>query len=127
MQRCRLWQKRLKFIDEDITRFLLELEIYNVYVVYIIRVYLYLMFCSKLLNRVQCHVLLARTRQSGNFPYTQPPSSCAYRSAVRARMPSTSEYLAVLKASYDYEPQSEDEIAIKEDQVLLLVERVDEE
>lgn len=36
-------------------------------------------------------------------------------------------YLAILKASYDYEPQSEDEIAIKEDQLLLLIERVDEE
>ena len=36
-------------------------------------------------------------------------------------------YLAVLKASYDYEPQSEDEIAITEDQVLLLVEKVDDE
>lgn len=37
------------------------------------------------------------------------------------------EYLAVLKASYDYEPQSDDEIAIKEDQLLLLKERVDDE
>jgi len=37
------------------------------------------------------------------------------------------EYLAVLKASYDYEPQSNDEIAIKEDQLLLLKERVDDE
>lgn len=36
-------------------------------------------------------------------------------------------FLAVLKAAYDYEPQSEDEMAIKEDQLLLLVERVDEE
>ncbi|KAF9481963.1 hypothetical protein BDN70DRAFT_829987 [Pholiota conissans] len=36
-------------------------------------------------------------------------------------------YLAILKASYDYEPQSDDEIAIKEDQLLLLVERVDDE
>jgi len=38
-------------------------------------------------------------------------------------------YLAVLKAAYDYEPQpdAEDEISIKEDQVLLLVERVDDE
>lgn len=36
-------------------------------------------------------------------------------------------YLAILKASYDYEPQSEDEIAIKADQLLLLIERVDEE
>jgi hypothetical protein len=37
------------------------------------------------------------------------------------------EYLAVLKASYNYDPQSDDEIAIKEDQLLLLKERVDEE
>ncbi|KAF8913870.1 hypothetical protein CPB84DRAFT_1757784 [Gymnopilus junonius] len=36
-------------------------------------------------------------------------------------------YLAILKASYDYQPQSEDEIAIVEDQILLLVERVDDE
>jgi hypothetical protein len=38
-------------------------------------------------------------------------------------------YLAVLKAIYDYEPQpdAEDELAIKEDQVLFLVERVDDE
>ena len=36
-------------------------------------------------------------------------------------------YLAILKASYDYEPQSEDEITIKENQLLLLIERVDEE
>ncbi|KAG6814202.1 hypothetical protein H0H92_000879 [Tricholoma furcatifolium] len=37
------------------------------------------------------------------------------------------EYLAVLKASYDYEPQSDDEIAIKEDQILILKERVDDD
>lgn len=37
------------------------------------------------------------------------------------------EYLAVLKASYSYDPQSNDEIAIKEDQLLLLKERVDED
>ena len=38
-------------------------------------------------------------------------------------------YLAVLKAAYDYEPQpdAEGEIAIKEDQILFLVERVDDE
>jgi hypothetical protein len=36
-------------------------------------------------------------------------------------------YLAVLKASYDYAPQSDDEIAVKEDQILYLVERTDEE
>ena len=36
-------------------------------------------------------------------------------------------YLAILKASYNYEPQSQDEIAIKEDQLLFLIERVDEE
>lgn len=36
-------------------------------------------------------------------------------------------YLAVLKASYDYDPQSEDEIAIKDGQILYLLERTDEE
>ena len=39
------------------------------------------------------------------------------------------KYLAVLKASYDYEPQAdaEDEIAIKENQLLFLLERTDSE
>jgi actin cytoskeleton-regulatory complex protein SLA1 len=37
------------------------------------------------------------------------------------------EYIAVLKASYDYAPQSEDEIEIKEDQLLLLIEKIDDE
>ncbi|KAJ4482744.1 hypothetical protein C8R41DRAFT_922118 [Lentinula lateritia] len=37
------------------------------------------------------------------------------------------EYLAVLKASYDYEPQSDDEISIKENQILFLKERLDED
>lgn len=37
------------------------------------------------------------------------------------------EYLAVLKASYDYEPQSEDEIAIKENQIVFLLEKIDDE
>ena len=39
------------------------------------------------------------------------------------------EYLAVLKAAYDYEPQpdAEDELAVKENQLLLLLERTDEE
>jgi len=38
-------------------------------------------------------------------------------------------YLAVLKAVYDYEPQpnAEEELAIKEGQLLLLLERTDEE
>lgn len=41
---------------------------------------------------------------------------------------SNSSYLAVLKALYDYEtPQSDDELAIKEDQLLFLIEKVDEE
>ena len=41
----------------------------------------------------------------------------------------TEDYLAVLKAAYDYEPQpdAEDELAIKENQLLLLLERTDEE
>ena len=39
------------------------------------------------------------------------------------------DYLAVLKASYDYEPQpdAQDEIAMKEDQLLFLLEKVDDE
>ena len=37
------------------------------------------------------------------------------------------EYIAVLKASFDYSPQSEDEIEIKEDQLLLLIEKTDDE
>jgi len=37
------------------------------------------------------------------------------------------EYIAVLKASYDYAPQSEEETEIKEDQLLLLIERTDDE
>lgn len=40
---------------------------------------------------------------------------------------SAEPYLAVLKASYDYDPQSDDEIAIKGDQLLFLIERVDDE
>ena len=36
-------------------------------------------------------------------------------------------YLAVLKASYDYDPQSEDEIAMQENQVFFLLERTDDE
>jgi actin cytoskeleton-regulatory complex protein SLA1 len=38
-------------------------------------------------------------------------------------------YLAVLKAAYDYDPQpeAEDEINIKENQTLLLLEKVDDE
>lgn len=39
------------------------------------------------------------------------------------------KYLLVLKASYDYEPQegAEDEIAIKENQLLFLLARADDE
>ena len=37
------------------------------------------------------------------------------------------EYTAVLKASYDYALQSKVEIEIKEDQLLLLIERTDDE
>lgn len=39
----------------------------------------------------------------------------------------SSHYIDVLKASYDYAPQSEDEIEIKEDQILLLLEKTDQE
>ena len=47
-----------------------------------------------------------------------------------SHMPDDPEtYITVLKAAYDYEPQpgADDELAIKEDQVLFLVERVDDE
>jgi actin cytoskeleton-regulatory complex protein SLA1 len=37
------------------------------------------------------------------------------------------EYLAVLKASYSYDPQSDEEITIKEDQLLFLLQKTDEE
>lgn len=37
------------------------------------------------------------------------------------------EYLAVLKASYDYEPQSDEELTISEGQLLFLLERTDDE
>ena len=37
------------------------------------------------------------------------------------------EYLAVLKASYNYEPQSDEEVAIKEDQLLFLLHKTDDE
>ena len=37
------------------------------------------------------------------------------------------EYLAVLKASYDYDPQAEGEIPIKESQLLFLIEKTDDE
>lgn len=42
-------------------------------------------------------------------------------------MPPPLHYLAVLKASYDYAPQSNDELNIVEDQLLFLVERTDED
>ncbi|TFK43561.1 hypothetical protein BDQ12DRAFT_675175 [Crucibulum laeve] len=41
--------------------------------------------------------------------------------------PDPDKYLAILKASYDYAPQSDDEIPIKEDQLLYLLEKVDED
>ncbi|KAF8655285.1 hypothetical protein AX16_003184 [Volvariella volvacea WC 439] len=41
--------------------------------------------------------------------------------------PIPEHYLAILKASYDYQPQSDDEIAIKEDQLLFLKERTDDD
>lgn len=49
--------------------------------------------------------------------------------ATSPSLPSMSNsYLAVLKALYNYEtPQSEEELAIKEDQILFLLEKVDEE
>lgn len=55
-----------------------------------------------------------------SVPNTQRPT---------LRMAEDEKYLAVLKASYDYDPQpdAEDELAIKEDQLLFLLEKVDEE
>ena len=37
------------------------------------------------------------------------------------------EYLAVLKASYDYDKAGDDEVSIQEGKILLLVERTDDE
>lgn len=59
------------------------------------------------------------------IPSPRPTHTCALSSIFMA--PESDEYLAVLKASYDYDPQSEDEVAIKEDQLLFLLERVDDE
>ena len=42
-------------------------------------------------------------------------------------MAPATQYLAVLKAAYDYTPDSEDEIELKEDQLLFLIERTDDE
>ncbi|EJD00905.1 uncharacterized protein FOMMEDRAFT_141675 [Fomitiporia mediterranea MF3/22] len=42
-------------------------------------------------------------------------------------MASQSQYLAVLRAAYDYTPDSAEEIAIKEDQILFLIERTDDD
>ncbi|KAI0032388.1 hypothetical protein K488DRAFT_50036 [Vararia minispora EC-137] len=43
-------------------------------------------------------------------------------------MSTTAEvYLAVLKASYDYEPQSDDEVKVTESQILFLLERTDDD
>lgn len=42
-------------------------------------------------------------------------------------MANDDEYQAILRATYDYTPQSDDEISIKEDQLLLLIQRVDDE
>jgi hypothetical protein len=49
------------------------------------------------------------------------PSSCSDITMA------DSSYLAVLKAAYDYAPQGDDEVAVKEDQLLFLLERTDDE
>lgn len=61
-----------------------------------------------------------RTVSALHFSSARPPPLC---------MADSESYLAVLKASYDYEPQpdSEDELAVKEGQILLLLERTDDE
>lgn len=61
-------------------------------------------------------------RFAAHFHHRTPQTS-----RCRAMAPTSSDYLAVLKASFDYDPQSEDEIAIKEDQLLLLIQKVDDE
>jgi hypothetical protein len=40
---------------------------------------------------------------------------------------SATPYLAILKASYDYVTQSDDEVALKEDQLLFLLDKSDPE
>ena len=69
-----------------------------------------------------CRRRRSRTPQSTHC--TLPAFSCVLHMAAEP-----DKYLAVLKASYDYEPQAdaEDEIAIKENQLLFLLERTDEE
>lgn len=55
-----------------------------------------------------------------------PPQST--RTHITVEMTSErEEYVAVLKALYDYDPSSQDELAIKEDQLLFLVEKTDDE
>lgn len=91
---------------------------------------------------VECHAAERSHSGAGHFhfgPHTlsvispPPPTPLSTASSSSSTLPSTTmsaeqeEYLAVLKASYDYEPQSEDEIEIKEDQLLLLIERTDDE
>lgn len=49
------------------------------------------------------------------------------RSAALLLNTMSDEYLAVLQASYDYDAQGEDEIPIKENQIVFLLERTDEE
>ncbi|TFK23805.1 SHD1-domain-containing protein [Coprinopsis marcescibilis] len=43
------------------------------------------------------------------------------------KTPELNRYLAILKASYDYTPQYDDEIAVKGDQLLFLIERTYED
>lgn len=42
-------------------------------------------------------------------------------------MTATNDYIGVLKASYKYEAQGDDEISIEEDQLLFLLDNSDEE
>ena len=56
------------------------------------------------------------------------PGTAGYTHHLCREMATDAEdYLAVLKASYDYDPQSEDEIAIRENQLLFLLQQVDDE
>lgn len=84
---------------------------------------------------IQNHVIILqglRNWASGPSPTRTshtPPLDCLLPwQQTRALMSDDQEeYVAVLKASFDYTPQSEDEIEIKEDQLLLLIEKADDE
>lgn len=73
------------------------------------------------------HLLAAAAVLHDNARYCSQRARLRSSSSPGKMSAESEEYLGVLKASYDYDPQSEDEIEIKEDQLLLLIERTDEE